>query len=222
MLLLLHGALGSKAQLDPLLKRLPGYENPVALNFPGHGGRPLEGAFSLKGFAESVLQYMDEHEVKFANIMGYSLGGYVALYLARWYPDRVSRVWTLNTKLDWSPESAARMQGMMNPEKIEAKAPEMAARLAAAHAPEDWKAVARHTSDFLKTLGEGTGLTDADFAQINHTVLLLRGTKDTVVSEEETERVGRLLPNGMTFPIPDSGHLPEQIDWSEVAAYWSL
>lgn len=222
MLLLLHGALGSKAQLDPLLKRLPGYEYPVALNFPGHGGRPIEGAFSLKGFAESVLQYMDEHEVKFANIMGYSLGGYVALYLARWYPDRVSRVWTLNTKLDWSPESTARMQGMMNAEKIEAKAPQMAAQFAALHAPEDWKSVARHTSDFLKTLGEGAGLTDDDFAQINHTVLLLRGTNDAVVSEEETERIGRLLPNGMTFPIPDSGHLPEQIDWNEVAAYWSL
>ena len=57
------------------------------------------------------------------------------------YPERVQSVTTYGTKLDWSPEVAAAMSRMFDPEKIEAKAPQLAEALAQAHGPENWKSL---------------------------------------------------------------------------------
>ena len=73
------------------------------------------------------------------------MGGYVALGLAAEHPNRIKKVVTLGTKIDWSPEVAASMSRMFDPEKIQAKVPAFANLLAQAHAPADWKKVCQYT-----------------------------------------------------------------------------
>ena len=52
-LILLHGALGSKEQLQPLATTLQNTFHVHSFNFSGHGGRPFaEIAVSKKIFAE--------------------------------------------------------------------------------------------------------------------------------------------------------------------------
>jgi pimeloyl-ACP methyl ester carboxylesterase len=212
MIFLLHGALASATQFDTFLPMLPDPKNVMAVNLYGHGGDLAERAFSLPLFAESLCAIMDAKGLQKVRLFGYSMGGYVALYTAWMYPDRVESVTTLNTKLDWNAESAERINSMMDSEKIEAKVPALAARFAAMHAPEDWKTVASRTIQFIETLGQDQAMTEMAFRQIQCPVTLLRGANDQVVSEAECQVVLGCLQQGNYAEIPESGHLWEQVD----------
>jgi len=215
-MLFLHGALGSAAQFETLRPHFPPETSVLALNLPGHGGLPTDAPYSIERFAEAVLTFLAEKNEAQADLFGYSMGGYLALWLAWQHPDRVRRVITLNTKLDWSPDTAARMSAMFDTEKIEAKVPQFAQVLAQAHAPADWKQVARLTADFLRDLGDGKSLPPEAFEQITCPVTILRGELDNTVSAEESQRVADLLPQGTYREIPGGRHALEQMDAAAV------
>jgi pimeloyl-ACP methyl ester carboxylesterase len=116
--ILLHGALGNAAQFDPLKSQLPDSRSVFAFNLPGHGGEPAEGPFSMQLFLVAVLKFLDAKNAAQVDIFGYSMGGYVGLWLAWKHPERVRSVTTYGTKLDWTSEVAAGMSRMFDPEKI--------------------------------------------------------------------------------------------------------
>jgi len=211
--LLLHGALGSAAQFDILKKYLPADRPVFALNFPGHGGEPTDAPFSMERFSDFVLQFLEKEKIAQADIFGYSMGGYVALYLAWKNPERVRRIFTLGTKLDWSPETAAGMNRMFDPEKIEAKVPQFAETLAKTHAPLDWKEVCRNTAAFLADLGNGLGIPKEAFGQIACPVTIGLGELDNVVTQEESRAVAEFLPNGRFEILAGCKHPIEQTDF---------
>jgi len=215
MLLLLHGALGSASQLQPLSSQLSERSH-ASLDLPGHGGLPILAPFSMELFAEGVLHFLDQEDIPQADIFGYSMGGYVALWLAWKHPERVRSVVTLNTKLDWTPDVATRMSGMFDPEKIEAKVPAFAEALAQAHAPTDWKQVARYTAHFLHDLGNGLGLPTEAYAQITCPVTILRGEFDHTVSTEESQQTAAMIPNAVYKEIPGGKHAIEQVDTAAI------
>ena len=213
----LHGALGTAAQFDVLRPHFPANIPLVALQLPGHGGLPCNEAYSLPLFAASVLGALDEAQTAQTDLFGYSMGGYLALYLAWKHPERVRKVVLLNTKLDWSPETSAKMSGMFDAEKIALKAPQLADALSKAHAPTHWQTVAQYTAHFIQALGAGAGLPTAAFSQISAPVLVLRGALDTTVTAQECETVQALLPNGQYTEIPESKHALEQVDGAALA-----
>ena len=209
-ILLLHGALGDARQFAPVLERL-GERSVLPVTFSGHGGTPLSEAFSIDRFVRDTLDAMDENRIETADILGYSMGGYVALQLARDYPDRVGRIITIGTKFNWNPEEAAGEVRMMNPEVIEQKIPAFAAMLAARHAPEDWKTVMRLTAEMMTRLGDGEAMTDDDFAHVPHAVLVCRGSDDHMVHAAESVRTAAALPHGQFRELPGLKHPLESI-----------
>ena len=85
----LHGFTGSAAAMAPLTSRLPG---PVlALDLPGHGPGPVSGDPAGYTMAATVAGVVDAtaHLERFA-LVGYSMGGRVALQVALAHPDRVN------------------------------------------------------------------------------------------------------------------------------------
>ena len=124
------------------------------MNFSGHGGRAFLGApFSIKLFSEDVLNFMEENKIERANVLGYSMGGYVALNLARHFPGKLLKIITLATKFHWDEATAAREIQMLNPDKIEMKVPGFAEILKNRHSPNDWKEVLRQATSMLVALG---------------------------------------------------------------------
>lgn len=220
-LILLHGALGSAAQLSELQANLPVDRAVFVLNFPGHGGVATDSPFSMQLFGGAVLDLMETQKIAKADIFGYSMGGYVALWLAWKYPERVQQVTTLGTKLAWSPETASGMSRMFDAEKIALKVPHFAQQLSDLHAPLDWKVLCRNTADFLQNLGAGQGIPQAAYAAINCPVHIGWGDADQVVSLEECQNVVDWLPNGHLHILPDVPHGLEQADVREIAKYVS-
>lgn len=212
-LLLLHGALGAAATLQPLRNLLEPHYHLHTLNFSGHGGEPLpQEPFRIELFAEEVLRYLDQHHLPQVNVFGYSMGGYVALYLALHHPARVGRIFTLATKFDWSPETAAKETKMLQPDKVAEKVPQFAATLASRHAPQDWQEVMRRTANMMQHLGEQPLLTTDTLPRIATPVRVSVGDRDHMVSIAETAWAYRLLANASLLVLPDTRHPLELTD----------
>ncbi len=217
-LVLLHGALGAASQFGALKTALENDRSVSVLNFSGHGGKPFAPGFSIETFAQELLSFFDQNDMEKADVFGYSMGGYVALQLARVAPERIGKIITLATKFDWTPETAAREVKMLDPEKIEEKVPAFAEMLAVRHAPNDWKELLRKTADLMLALG-GRNLLEVNILRkIPHPALICLGDKDQMISVEETRRAAEALPNGKLLIFDETPHLFEKVDVEKLAA----
>ncbi len=210
-LVLLHGALGDVRQLQPLAKLLDD-RTVISVNFPGHGTDAVHSTpFTMDDLAAAITQVMDEHQIERADMFGYSMGGYAALWLLHLQPDRVRRLFTLGTKLSWNPEIATREQANLQPEKIREKVPALMRSLAQRHGEEHWEKVVRSTAAMMQWLGSHP-LKEEDFLFMTHEICLGLGDADKMVSLEETQRVLGYLNNGSLSSLAGTPHPLEQVD----------
>lgn len=217
-LLLLHGAIGAQDQLQPLKEILSAHYNVHTLSFSGHGGtaNPEDG-FSIARFSVDVLNYLNDNNIEQADIFGYSMGGYVAMYLAKQHPQRVGKLVTLATKFHWDEATAQKECGMLDADKIEAKVPAFAAALAKRHAPNDWKDLMNRTKDMLVAMGKDNPLKPEDYKTIEHQCLIMLGDRDKMITLEETLDVYRTLPNAQMAMLPNTQHPIEGVDAQHLA-----
>lgn len=211
-LIILHGALGAQDQFDVLADSLESEFNIYLLNFSGHGGESFESNFSIEQFATELEAFITNNELHQPLVFGYSMGGYVALKLASEKPDLIHSLFTLGTKFDWSPATAAHEVKMLNPEKIEEKVPAFAKALEERHAPNDWKEVLSRTKQMMLDLGNTPALSISDFEKIEMPVMIGIGDSDNMVSLAESEAVSNALPNGQLRVFDGFKHPIEQVD----------
>ena len=88
--LLLHGFMGSSADWRDVAAATSDRALCIALDLPGHGGSLglTPEAYTMEGTARAVVRTLDELETRRPVIVGYSMGGRLALYLALRYPER--------------------------------------------------------------------------------------------------------------------------------------
>ncbi|HEX5652794.1 MAG TPA: alpha/beta hydrolase [Chitinophagaceae bacterium] len=212
-IVLLHGATGSKEQFGSLVQQLNDQYRLHCINFSGHGGEMMPGNdFSIPAFAEDVLRYLDQQGLKKVHLLGYSMGGYVALHLASHHPGRIEKIITLATKFYWDETIAAREAKLLDPKKIEEKVPAFARQLKQRHGDDRWEMLLFKTAALLNSLGKNPDLKTEDFARIELPVLLLLGDRDNMVTLEETLAVFKQLKAGQLGILPGTGHLFEQVD----------
>jgi pimeloyl-ACP methyl ester carboxylesterase len=212
-LIILHGALGSKVQLEPVKNHfaLSGREV-YSLNFSGHGGAAFESAFGIEQFAQDVASFFKTNNIQHADIFGYSMGGYVALWFAYLYPEQVSEIITLGTKFDWSPESAEKEVKKLNAEKILEKVPAFARILEHRHSPNDWKVLLSKTSEMMLGLGRSPLLTPEVLKSIKTNALILLGDQDDMADKNYSEEVAKWLPNGNFKALVNTPHPIEKVN----------
>ncbi len=215
-LLVLHGALGSAKQMQPLIDELANKFEILTLDFSGHGGLELPTNLSIELFVQEVSHFLDVNKINQIHIFGYSMGGYIALKLAS-IDKRVNSIFTFGTKFNWTPETAKHETGMLNPEKIELKVPAFANTLKARHSPTDWKLLMIKTSEMMIELGEQPTLTPELLQSIKIPVIIGIGDQDTMVSIEESQWAASHLPNGRAKIFKDFKHPIEQIDNKKLA-----
>lgn len=212
-LILLHGAIGAASQLNMLKDALSTDYEVHILNFSGHGDEMMpDEPFSIPLFANNVLRYMERKGIAKASIFGYSMGGYVGLYLARHYPQKVEKVVTMASKFNWDEATAAKEIQMLQPEKIEQKIPAFAQTLKERHHPNDWKNVLAKTAAMMTALGAANTLKADDYTAIHLPVLVMLGDRDRMVGLDETLAVYKSLPDAQMAMLPDTQHPIEQVD----------
>lgn len=214
---MLHGAIGSVDQLTPLKEELCSEFDVYSFNFPGHGGTGPFESFSMDAFAKATLDFIKTYQLKNLPVFGYSMGGYVALYLESMYPGTFQKVITLGTKYEWSEEIAAKEIKMLRPDVIEQKIPAFAQQLANRHGTMEWKNVLEKTAAMLLSLGKHPLLSPAVLQKITCPTFVLLGEKDNMVSLEETQNAAAALVNGQYELLPNTVHPIEQINVNTLA-----
>lgn len=220
-LLLLHGALGAKEQLSPLGERLANDFYVHRLNFAGHGGEPMpKGCWSIASMAQEVTGYLDSYVPAGDPVyaFGYSMGGYVCMYLNRHFPGRIQKTITLATKFHWDEAVAAREVKMLDPDIIGQKVPAFAEELEKRHGSREWKTVLEKTRDMLLNMGTDNPLKPEDYPQIASPCQLLLGDRDKMVSFDETLGVYRQLRQAQLGVLPGTPHGLEQVDMHQLSA----
>ena len=216
-ILFLHGALASASNFDQLKELLQGEFEIYTLSFEGHGEREIpENELSIPRFAEEVLSFLNEASIEKIAVFGYSMGGYVGLYLARHFPERIENLFTLATKLNWTEEGAKRESAMLNPEIIQEKVPKYAAALENLHG-ENWQRLMTKTAQMMLDLGKSPALKAADFSLIETPIQIAVGDKDVMVSIEESVEAYRKLPNARFLVLPNTQHPIERVSMNELA-----
>jgi pimeloyl-ACP methyl ester carboxylesterase len=190
----------------------------IVVELEGHGATALRNRpLRIESFAAAVLEAMDSASVSQADVFGYSMGGYVALYLAATSPDRVRRVATLATKLAWTPEIATRECALLDAATIRAKVPKFAAALEARHTAAGWEALLASTADLLRELGARPRITDELLASIRHPARIAVGDRDATVTIDECVAAVRRIPNGELEVLPGTPHPFEKAPIERVA-----
>lgn len=211
-IILLHGAIGAKDQLEPLAVELKQQGYVVyTLSFSGHGQTPFAANFGIEQFALELEQFNKENNLDKPSVFGYSMGGYVALYLAHQQPALLGDIITLGTKFDWTPEISAKEIKMLDSKTIIEKVPKFAEALQKRHG-QDWKLLLQKTAEMMLSLGTKNNLSLTDFTTIENKVLIGLADKDTMITLEETIAVYKQLKNGAMYMLPNTKHPIETIN----------
>jgi pimeloyl-ACP methyl ester carboxylesterase len=236
---LIHG-IGSRWQVwEPVIPALVAERELVVLDLPGFGASPMPpdgtppGIPSLTGL---VGGFLDELGIERPHVAGNSMGGWLALELAR--NGRAASATTLSPAgFHNGPEGqfarrslllAYRMSGRLAPRAERILARPRARKLALgqfvarpdrmppAAAAADMRALAG-AAWFEPTLDALASDRFADGAQIDAPVTIAWGEHDRVLLPRQAGRAAQAIPHARTVTLTGCGHVPTYDDPDQVA-----
>jgi 2-succinyl-6-hydroxy-2,4-cyclohexadiene-1-carboxylate synthase len=115
MVLFLHGFLGSGEDFDPTIELLSDDYDCLTIDLPGHGQTRITGAaeqYRMEPTAIAILELLDRLEIPQCVLVGYSMGGRLALYLALHFPHRFPKAVLVSASpgLEQESDRQARLQ----------------------------------------------------------------------------------------------------------------
>ncbi|HZG67830.1 MAG TPA: alpha/beta hydrolase [Herpetosiphonaceae bacterium] len=115
-LLLLHGGFGLTGMFGEVLSQLAAGRRVIAVDLQGHGRTAdLDRPLRLELMAEDIAALIAHLQLGQADIMGYSMGGAVALRTAIQHPQVVRKLVVVSTphkRAAWYPDMVAAMEQM--------------------------------------------------------------------------------------------------------------
>ena len=192
-LILLHGGLGAMSMFGPNLPALAEGRQVIAVDLQGHGRTAdIDRPLSPQLMADDIAALIKHLKLERPDIMGYSLGGGVALHTAIRHPEVVGRLVIVSTPIKrnaYYPDILVQ-QGQVGPEAAEAmkQTPMYQLYASIAPRPEDWPRL-------LEKIGKEMAK-DFDFSKevagIKATTLLVAGDADIFPPAHAVEVFGLL------------------------------
>lgn len=91
-LIVIHGLYGAGQNFRSLSKWLATHFEVHLIDLRNHGASPHSDEHSYAAMADDILEYLDEHGLAQAILLGHSMGGKVAMQVALNHPRRVSKL----------------------------------------------------------------------------------------------------------------------------------
>ena len=154
-LILLHGGLGAIEMFGPNLPALAKDRQVIAVDLQGHGRTAdIDRPLSVELMADDIAALIRHLRLSRPDIMGYSLGGGVALQIAIRHPDVVGRLVVVSTPFrrnGFYPEILAQ-QGQVNAAAAEAlkQTPMYQLYSSIAPRPQDWPRLLEKIGEAMK------------------------------------------------------------------------
>lgn len=207
-LIMLHGGLGTIDMFGQFLPALAESRQVIGVELQGHGHTPdIDRPMSYEYMADDIAALLRHLGLGSADILGYSLGGGVALQTAIRHPQLVSRLIVVSAtfKRDgWYPQDLAGMSSITA--ELAATwvgSPMHEAYVSRAPKPEGWAALAGKMGDLLRRDYDWS----AEVAALKVPVLVVVGDADGVRlahAVEMLELLGGGKSVGFMQPLPAS------------------
>jgi pimeloyl-ACP methyl ester carboxylesterase len=192
-IILLHGNGGDSEYFHFQIDEFSKHYKVFAIDTRGHGKTPRGASpFTMRQFAKDLLFFMDEKEIKKANLLGFSDGGNIALLFSMNYPDRVLKLIVDGANLDPSG-----VDDEINRSIIEAY--EEAKKYAEYDEKENLRA------EMMLLMIDDPNIFPTDLISIKAETLVIAGTDD-LIKKEHTKLIADNIPNS-TLKFIKGGHL---------------
>ena len=216
-LVLLHGGAGSHRDFDALRSLIREGRRVIAPDQRCHGRSPDLGELTYAAMAADTAELLDDLGVRGADVVGWSDGGLIGLFLARDRPDLVGRLVPISANVSWAPPAPAAMDDSAFAWLATATAADFTlpdGRDELPGAAEAWPAIVER----LKAMWRGDpGITLADLARLRTPVLFVAGDRD-LVRTEHTVAMFEATPGAQLAIVPGADHRVPQKRAAEVAA----
>ena len=180
-LLLLHGNGEDGSYFVHQMDAFSLHYTVYAIDTRGHGKTPRGTApFTIAQFAEDLLDFMDEHDMAQARILGFSDGGNIALAFALANPERVRRLVLNGANLDPSGVKASVQIPII-----------LGYKIASLFAKRDAKA--RRNAEMLGLMVNHPHIDPAALEDLYVPTLVIVGTKD-MIKDSHTVLIANSLP----------------------------
>lgn len=223
-IVLFHGFLGSSADFYFLLSELSNYQYSIAFDLPGHGKSIFlsEASYLINNTIVSLYYQLHSLSIKKVHLVGYSMGGRIALSFANAYPEMISSLTMISSTAGLKTEEE-RHQRIENDAKIIDKIQTMAmedflhfwySQQIFSFSSERVKSILSQRlmndkSEIIKSLKfAGTGMMTPlwdKLPNLNFPILLLSGKKDKKFVRI-CEEMHKLMPNSRNIVVENSSH----------------
>jgi len=188
-LILLHGNGEECSYFEHQIGPFAEHFRVIALDTRGHGKTPRgEAPFTIRQFAQDLLQFMDRQGIGKAHILGFSDGGNIAMVFALAHPERVGKLILDGANLDASGVKA----GTQIPIEIGYRI----ARLFAGRSPK-----ALRNTELLGLMVNDPNVKPEELARIQAPTLVIAGDKD-MIKETHTRLIARSIPGAELAILP--------------------
>jgi esterase len=221
--LLLHGLLGSGANWHGIAQRLAERHWVLVPDLRGHGRSPAGDGISYPALAADLVELLAARGIPRATVIGHSMGGKAAMWLALTAPERVSALGVVDIAPAAYPDRFASLLSALRAlplaevadrrgadARLSAAVPDPAVRgYALQNLTRDRGGAWRWRLD-LGALGaamaELRGFPDPGQAQFAGPALFVYGTESDYLTSDHLGRIRTLFPLARLRPVAGAGH----------------
>lgn len=219
VVVLIHLLGGSHAMWEPQRHVLAPGHRVVRCDLRGHGASPApHGSYEMADLGTDVLALLDHIGAERAHVVGISLGGMVAMWLAARHPERVDKLVLISTSAQLGPAERWRERAeRVRTDGVESIADDVVSRWFTpgyrARQPAEVAAVremlvATPAGGYAACCGaiERMHLT-ADLSAIRAPTLAIAAADDQSTPPEHLHRIARAVPGARVVVLEDAAHL---------------
>lgn len=223
--LFIHGFPFHGGQWDEQIDRLPERWHWLAPDLRGFGETQAgvgDGPLEMDLFADDLADFLDTEGIEHAVVCGLSMGGYIALALWRWHPERVRALVLCNTRAAGDTEEGRERRRELS-ERVEREGSAAAAEallptLLSEQTRRERPQVVQRVRAMIESTPPRTiiqaqqGLADRpDSTDLLPTIdvptLLIAGAEDRLTPPTDLEFLAQAIPEARLRVIEGAGHL---------------
>lgn len=221
--LILHGFLGMGDNWKTMGKGISelGYQVHL-LDQRNHGRSPHSEEMSYMAMAEDLKEYWEDHSLNPFVLMGHSMGGKTAMWVARYFPELVERIIVVDiAPRYYSPHHQQILEGLGALERSNLSSRGEAEEILSQYVPEKsvqlfllknlyWKSkgelALRMNLEVLSKKNDAVGEALPEDTNFRKPALFIKGAASGYISGEDREDIAGYFPNSQIITIPDAGH----------------
>lgn len=216
-LVLLHSGGMAGVEWKPQITPLAAQFNLLVPDLPGHGQSllPTGETLSISLMAKAVVDMLAKENIRRAHIVGSSMGGAVALWIALNYPEAVDKLVIYRIGYTKNLDTYGQTKAMANPEYWRQYG--LHAWLSKLHTPQGgenaWETVIANVSRVLEPETSEHNHQLADLAKITAETLLIAGDRDPLIPLSTLLEMHEAIPASALWVMPNATHITASNTW---------